>query len=248
MNNMLQLFIGAWMHPWRTMGMVKEQPQDTSIKPAIVYVVVVGLISGLITGLMGYAYPDPRLLAGGVTRSFALWSILLLPLFYAIGSFISATIVWGIVVGFVRGSMAEYKTIYRLLIVPVAFYPVSTLLAAVPPEWGLLLDNITQWIAVGINVWATAVLIGGVVIVMGTPKVRTIVTFVLIFLTFIALSFLMMFSMRSQIPGQPLTAGDFGAGDFDVSDEELDAQLDDMVGKGKNPAGAPSKATAPSKK
>lgn len=251
MNNMLQLFIGAWTHPWKTMEMVREQPQESAIAPAVLYVTFVGVISGLITAVMGYAYPDAQFAASGVSRSFALWSLLLLPLFYIVGSFISSTIVWGIVVGFVRGTIGEYKTIYRLLVIPVAFYPVSTFFAAIPAAWGAMFDNIAQWIAVGINVWATAVLIGGVVIVMGTPKVRTIVTFVVIFLTFVALSFLMMFSMRSQLPGQSFSGGDFGAQNFDLpADEELDAQLDELIGKqGQKPAaGASSKATAPTKK
>jgi hypothetical protein len=241
MNNMLQLFIGAWLHPWQTMGMVREQPQNSSIKPTVVYIAVVGLISGIIAAVMGYVFPDARLAASGLPKWSVLSSIVLLPLFYLIGSFISSGIVWGVVTGFVNGTAEQFKTIYRLMAVPVAFYPVSTLLAPVP--------QVGQWLAIALNIWATVVLIGGVIIVMNTPKVRTIVTFVLIFLAFVALAFLASVFSRPQFPPS-LAGNDLGAQNFDVTDEDLNAQLDDLVGKqGQNPAAAaPSKAAAPTKK
>jgi hypothetical protein len=228
MNNMLQLFIGAWFRPWDTMRVVKEQPQETSIQPTVIYIVLIGLLSGIIAAVMGFVFPDARLAASGLPKWSVASSVLLLPLFYFVGSFLSAGIVWGIVVGFVRGNGSEYKTIYRLMAVPVAFYPISTLLAPLP--WG------GQWAAIAINIWATVVLIGGIVIVMDAPKVRTAVTFVLIFLAFIALAFLATLATRSQFPGQPLAASD----DLNLKDEELDAQLDELLNKeGQKPA--PSK-------
>jgi hypothetical protein len=133
MNNMLQLFIGAWLRPWQTMGLVREQPQDSTIKPTVIYIALVGLLSGVIAAAMGYVFPDVRLAASGLPKWSVLSSIALLPLFYLIGSFISAGVVWGVVVGFVRGTANEYKTIYRLMAIPVAFYPVSTLLPGRSP-------------------------------------------------------------------------------------------------------------------
>lgn len=239
MNNMLQLFIGAWVRPWDTMRMVREQPQDTSIKPTIAYIVVIGLLSGVIAAVMGFAVPDARLAASGLPQWSVLSSIIILPIFYLIGSFISAGVIWGVVTGFIRGTLPEYKTVYRLMAVPVAFYPISTLLAPLP--WGL------QWVAVAINVWATVVLIGGVVIVMNVPKVRTIATFILLFLAFILLAFMATVASRPGL-NQPFAGGDFGAEDFDLKDEELDAQLDELIGKQKPAAGTPSKAAEPSKK
>jgi hypothetical protein len=111
------------------------------------------------------------------------------------------------------------------------------------------IPQVGQWLAIAINIWATVVLIGGVIVVMNTPKVRTIVTFVLIFFTFVTLAFLASLAGRPQFSA-PLAANDLGNPNFDVTDEELDAQLDDLVGKqGQKPAaGETSKAAAPTKK
>ncbi len=241
MNNMLQLFIGAWLHPWKTMGLVQEQPQDSSIKPTMAYITLVGLLSGVIAAIMGFVFPDAHLAASGLPAWSVASSIVLLPIFYFIGSFISTGIIWGIVVGFIRGTEAEYKTIYRLMAVPVAFYPVSTLLAPIP--------HVGQWLAVALNIWATVVLIGGVIIVMNAPKTRTIVTFVLIFVVFIALAFMANVASRSPFPGRPM-AGDLGGDNLDLKDEDLNAQLDQLVGKDGKPAAADTDKAAepPAKK
>src|SRR5688572_22837998 len=167
MNNMLQLFVGAWLHPWTTMRMLKEQPRETSIKPFIVYVVVLGFLAGIVTGMSDYFFPNAAFVASGAPRWFAWLSVPGLPILYLVGSLLSSALVWGVVGGFLRGTLAEYKTVYRIMSVPAAYYLVATLFGVIPLEWGWV-STAGDWVYLALNLAATAVLIGGVVIVFDT--------------------------------------------------------------------------------
>jgi hypothetical protein len=134
--------------------------------------------------------------------------------------------------------------------VTFSFPPVLTLLAAFLPKLGtgpVAIALLSVVIAIGI--WATVVMIGGVIIVMNTPKARTIATFIILPVVFVVLFAVMLSQSRSALQNPSLAGGDYGAQNFDLPDEELDAQLDDLTGKqGQPAAGTPSKAAAPTKK
>src|SRR5581483_380873 len=127
MNSIVAKFIGTWFHPWQAMGMLKTEGEDASITPAMVYIVVLGIISGLITSLYGVFLPSAAI--PGTSKAAAWLALALVPAVSFVGSFIGAFIIWGLIDGWLKGTSAQYKTSYRLLAVLAAFSPVSALLA-----------------------------------------------------------------------------------------------------------------------
>lgn len=225
MNSILGKFVNVWLHPWRTMNEVKAQGEGVSIKASILFVVIMGLLSGLITSLMGMAFPPALVLSGEMSKNSVWWSLLIVPALSVLGSFVGAFILWGIIVGVLRGTLSQYKLTYRVLALLAAFQPISALLSPIP-KVGLAL-------AIAINVWATIIMIRGIIIVFETAAVRTWVMLIVIFGFLFALGL----AARMAAENQPLggTATDFG---------NLGGGLDEDLGTGTGPTAAPTNGTA----
>jgi hypothetical protein len=224
--NIVEKFIAAWTRPWAAMLGVKEEGQNASITPAMVFVIVMGVLSGVISAVAGMINPSA---AAGAGKGVIWLSALVVPLVSFIGSFIGAFIIWGLVDGFLRGTTSQYKTAYRILAVLAAFSPVSALLTMIP--------KVGQYLAVAVNIWATIVMIQGIIIVRETPKVRTWVTCGILF------AFLFIVGLAARVAAQRQLAGgpDFGAGVGDnYSASDLDKELENLANQAKNDTGAPA--------
>lgn len=225
MSNLIAMFMSAWLSPWTAMQQIKETEQNTEISPSMIFVVTMGLISGVITAVIGAVSP-----AAATGPKWMVWlSILIVPLVSFIGSFIGALIIWAITDGLLKGKAAQYWTSYRILAVLAAFSPVAALLTAIP--------KVGQYLAIAVNVWATIVMIRGIIIVRTTPPVRTWVTCGVLFALLFAIGILARVAANEQALGGA-ALNDFGAADFGAdeglgtaADEDLDKQLQDLAEK-----------------
>ena len=232
MNSLVGKFVSTWTRPWAAMQGVKEQSAETSIAPSMLFVIVMGLISGLITAIMGTIFPAP-----GAGRGIVWLAVAVVPLASFIGSFIAAFIIWALVDGVLRGSAIQYKSSYRIIALLAAFSPVSALLSPIP--------KVGPYLAILVNIWATVVMIQGIIIVMDTPKVRTWVACVLIFGFLLLLTILARVAAQRQLPGNG-SIGGFGASDEFGAPTGLDKELEDLANKSKSDnTAAPSTNEAP---
>lgn len=218
MNSIVGRFISAWVHPWAAMQGVRDEGEQASIVPSMIFIVVMGLISGLVTAVMGMIVPPANV--AGTGKAFVWLAVLVVPVVSFIGSFLGAFIIFGLVDGILKGSAAQYKTAYRLLAVLAAFSPVSALLAPIP--------TVGQFLAIGVNVWATIVMIRGIIVVRDTPPVRTWVACGILFAFLFLLGIFARVAAQRNLPGAPL--GDFEAGlggDLGGLDAELQSLADD---------------------
>lgn len=242
--NIVGKFISAWTRPFGAMNDVKMEGESASITPSIIFVVVMGLLNGLITAIIGTIKPSAAV-AVGASKAMVWSAVLIMPAVALIGSFIAAFIIWGLIDGVLRGTMPQYKTAYRLLAILAAFSPVTALLAAIP-------GNITATITIGqvlgflVNIWATIVMIQGIIIVCDTPKVRTWVTCIVLFGFLFALGLMARVAANQQLQaggGLPEFGAAGGATDDLALDEgdQLDKQLDSLADKAKAAPAAPKK-------
>lgn len=233
MNNLIGKFVSMWTNPWGSMQSVKSEGEEVGIGPSIVFILVMGVISGLITAIWGMVQPPAAL--GGGPRGMVWMAILFVPLASFIGSFIGALIIWGLVDGLLKGTAGQYKVSYRMLALLAAFSPVSALLAPIP--------TVGQYLAIIVNLWATIVMIRGIILVRDTRPVRTWVTCGIIFGLLFAIGIFARVAAQRQLTAQSQPGfGDF-AGDEDLGlDEDLDAKLDSLAEEAKKaPAQAPKK-------
>jgi hypothetical protein len=232
MNNLVGKFVSMWTRPADAMRSVKEEGDLVSLAPSMIFIVVMALISGVITAIWGMIVPPPGLSGG---PSGAVWmAALFVPLASFIGSFIGAFIIWGLVDGLLNGTAAQYKLSYRMLALLAAFSPVSALLAPIP--------KVGQYLAIAVNLWATIVMIRGIIIVRETRPVRTWVVCGLIFGLLFTIGLFARVAAQRQVAGGQPGFNDF-ASDEDLGlDEDLDAKLDDLANDAKKaPAEAPKK-------
>jgi hypothetical protein len=193
----------------------------------MIFVVIMGIVSGLITSILGSVIPGAAV--PGASKATIWLAALVVPIVSFLGSFIGAFIIWGLVDGILKGTATEYKTAYRLLALLAAFSPVSALLTMIP--------KVGQYLAVAVNIWATIVMIQGIIIVRETPKVRTWVTCGILF------AFLFIVGLAARVAAQRQLAGgpDFGAGVGDnYSASDLDKELENLANQAKNDTGAPA--------
>ena len=225
MGNIVGMFLGAWFRPWATMdGIRAEGYTETpgglaglfaNIRKYMVFVVVMGLISGLITAIVGMLLP-----AASPTGSKAVvWlAVLVVPLVSFIGSFLGALIIFALVDGILKGKMDGYGLSYKLIAVLAAFSPVSAAVAPIP--------GVGQYLAIALNIWATIVMIIGIIAVRKTGVVRTWVVCGLLF------AFLFLLGVFARIAAQRQFAGpDLGAGFGDEAGlgDNLDQQLENLA-------------------
>ena len=217
MGNLIGKFINVWLHPWTSMNAIKEEGDEVGIKSSIIFILVMGIVSGLITGIMGTIFPAPT--PAGLPTGLHWLAVAVVPLVSFLGSFIGAFILWGFIIfGLLKGTMAEYKTTYRLLALLAAFSPISALLSPLPA--------VGQYLAIAINIWATIVMIRGIIIVMGTSAVRTWVMCGLIFGFLFLLGIAARFATQQQLAGGGIP-GTTGA--FDLDEETLNADLEALA-------------------
>jgi hypothetical protein len=227
MGNIVNKMLGVLLHPWESMGVVKSEGDGVGLKPSILFIVIVGVVSGVISSIWGFILPPPPVAAGEVSRWSILLAIPLVPLISFLLSFVGAFILWGLVLGFLKGSSADYRTMYRLFALLSAFSPLNALLSPIP--------TVGPWLGVAINIWGVVVLIRGIILVFSTPPVRSGVILGLIFLALLALGLVFRAETQRQLAGGPDFAGlNTGANFDDLGDEEaLNKELEEMANKAK---------------
>jgi hypothetical protein len=147
-----------------------------------------------------------------------------------IGSFVGAFIIWGLIDGFLRGTASQYKISYRLLAFLAAFSPVSALLSPIP--------KVGQYLAIAVNLWATIIMIRGIIIVRDTPSVRTWVICGILFALLFSIGVFARLAAQRQFQAGAPGFSDF-AGEEDFGDEgltgtdDLDKQLESLAEKAK---------------
>ncbi len=233
MNSFIGTFISVLFQPSRSMEGIKAQGQEASIKQAMIFVVIMGIISGIISTVWGFIVPPPQVTSGAVSKASLLLAIPLVPIVSFVLSFLGTFILWGLVHGLLKGSIAEYKTTYRIFALLAAFSPINSLLAPIPVAG--------QWLAIAINIWGIIILIKGVIIVFNTPVVRSWIFLGTIFI----LLFLMGLAFRNQAQQQFAAGPNFGAGEGAFGDDlgdgsALDKELEELANKAKE-AEAPAK-------
>ena len=234
MSSIIGKFVSVLVRPWDSMAAVKAEGPASGLKSSIIFVVAMGVISGILSTIWGFIIPPPQVAAGAVSKMSLLLAIPLVPLVSFLLSFVGAFILWGLVHGLLKGSMAEYKTMYRLFALLAAFSPLNSLLAPIPV--------VGQWIAIAINIWGIVVLIKGIIIVVGTPTVRSWVVLGVIFVVLFLLGLVFRNEAERQFQtGAPaLGAGAYGD---DLGDEDaLNKELEDMANKAKEQAPAAPQA------
>lgn len=231
MSWFIATFIGTWALPFKQYQKLKEEGLEASIKPYVIYVLLVGVIAGLITAIGGQFGP-PMTIAGEVMPKWMVWlSIVIVPLVSLIGSFVGSFIVWAIITGIVFGTLSQYKSIYRVLAILSAFSPVSALLGFIPVAG--------QYLGFALNLWAIVLMIVGVIIVLQTPPIRTAIVLGLVF----AVIFAFVIAAR-VLANRQLTAGGPDFGEFDtlgneednLTDEQLDKELEALANQAKEDA------------
>lgn len=239
MGNLVSMFLGAWLHPWKTMEAIStegytENPGAgalgnlwANIKKYALFVVVMGLVSGLITAIVGMFLPQAAAAAGN--KMYVWLAVLVVPVVSFLGSFLGALIIWALVDGLLSGKMAGYGLSYKLIAVLAAFSPVSAIVAPIPVAG--------QYLAILLNIWATVVMIIGIITVRKTSVVRTWVVCGVLF------AFLFLLGIFARVAAQrQFSAGpDFGAGfgdDAGLGGDNLDAQLEELATQQPTPAPA----------
>lgn len=125
-----------------------------------------------------------------------------------------------------------------------AFSPLSALLAPLP--------RVGTVLAVIINVWATIVLIRGIILVMDTPAVRTWILSILFFGLLILMGVAAQVATRQNLPGmaglptgmEGMNPADMGAEDNQALTQQLDA-LTEQAKKAGAATNAPAAPAAP---
>src|SRR5262245_55793565 len=112
MGNLISMFANAWARPRTAMDNIRAEGEEASIVPAMTFVVVMGLLAGVITAIWGFVAPPAGVPAG---KTYALMSLVVVPIGSFIGSFLGAGIVWSLVAGLLRGNLGQYKASYRLI-------------------------------------------------------------------------------------------------------------------------------------
>lgn len=200
MMSMVNRFISVWVRPFDALREIKENGAASGFWSTVVYVLILGVISGLISATMGIVFwtPNPY----GYTKA-QMWLAAFsgITISTLLTSFIVAGAIWGLVFGFLNSQWPQYKLSYLLFAAFVAFSPASALFSPIP--------KVGFWIGLAINLWAAIVLIKGIIIVFDTRPLRTWILCVLLG----AIVALFAFQVRQEAlrNTQPNLA-EFGAG------------------------------------
>ena len=242
MNNLIGKFMLIWMHPKDALANIKEEGESAAMAPSLVFVSVMAFLSAGIASI-GLVIHPPQMAAGISKPAMFATTMLLLPLLTVVASFLGTLLLWVVVNGALKGTLAEYKTTYRVFAITTAFSPVAALLNLIPMA-GVYLG----W---AVNIWGILILIYGLTVVRETPTLRTWLIcggmFVLLIILAAAARYV---SQNPQQFGGRSQFDDFAASDFndDFNDEggtdELEKQLKELADKAK----ADQKSSEPAKK
>jgi hypothetical protein len=235
MNSIVAKFIGTLLHPWQSMDALKLEGEDASLTPSMIFILVMAVISGLITSIYGTVLPSAAI--PGTSKAAVWLAVVLVPVVAFIGSFIGAFIIWGLIDGWLKGTASQYKTSYRILALLATFSPISALLAPIP--------KVGQYLSIIVNIWATIVMIQGIIIVRATPKVRTWVICLSLFVFLFAVGLMARVAAQRQLTNGN-NFGALGAGadstldsaapadDLGETSDNLDKELQDLANKEKS--------------
>lgn len=231
MGNIIGKFINVWIHPVASMAAVKEEGEDASIKPALLFIAVLSVLTGIITAIIAMISPPPVVAAGQAPKWLAWANIVLYPLFTIVGSFVFAFLLWILVFGIRAGTMAQYKLSFRMLALLAAFWPIAALLSPIP--------KVGIFLALCVNtLWAFIVLVRGVIVVTNAPPLRTWIIMIAAVL-FMSLQMLAMVGALGIIagnrPGGTNAGATLGQGqdDFEFDEGALKKELQDLSDKAK---------------
>lgn len=223
MGNILGTFLGVLLSPIAQLRRLKEEGESVGIKSSVIFVLVMGVISGLLTAIIGM-FVEPAAIASGQIPKASLWlAVVLVPLFSLLGCFISAFFFWGITDGLFKGSMDQYKTTVRLLALPSAYYPISALLGAIP--------KVGQYIGIAINVWILIYIVWGLIAVKAAKPVQTIVISIILAALLGLIGGLAYFSAQNQLGRSQFDGFEGGLGAAGNEDFDLDALLQEEADK-----------------
>src|SRR5690349_14482200 len=153
MNSLISKFMAVWLHPWQAMENVKTQGYQenvgffANIKPSMLFVFVMGLVSGIISAIGITLHPP---VGPQPTKAMIALTVLLIPI---ISSFIASFFFWLVVNGILKGRVSEYGLTYHVVALITAFSPLAALLSLIPGTLflGLTVGGILAGL---VNIWA----------------------------------------------------------------------------------------------
>jgi hypothetical protein len=170
MQNYVSIMKNVLFAPKSYFPSFKYGAGQQSVGKSVGIITVMSLVGGAIAAILGLIFPAPI-----GSRWVALGAIVFYPVAGILGSFISAGIVWLIVRAL--GVKPTYKTVFSLMAVLAAFMPVSALFSRVIV------------ISVLISLWSFVVFVLGTIEVLEVKPVKAWVTFGILAVLLIGLSF-----------------------------------------------------------
>jgi len=237
MNNLMGKFVSIWLHPWQTLQGLKQENQDASIKPSMIFLVIMFLVSGIAAAIWGFIVPPEPVISGEIPKWSVFLAIPVFPIFFFLVSFVGTFFLWVLDSGFLKGSSSDYKTLYRLMALMSAFAPVNALLSPIP--------KVGVPLGFALSLWSLFVLVRGLMIVRDAPMVRSVILGIILVLLSIAGIFLRNEAQRQfQAGANPAFSGvgktSLG-GDLDEDEAALNKELADMADKEKSAAKSDAK-------
>jgi hypothetical protein len=113
----------------------QSMPKTGGFLEPLIFTIIMGLIGGIIQALINIIGFGPYAGYGGAMMS-RLGAIIIMPIAFAIGSFIGAAILF--VIWKLMGSQENYETAYRCGAYLTALVPITSIIGAVPYAGGLI--------------------------------------------------------------------------------------------------------------
>jgi len=172
MERYVAIFKGVLFTPKSFYQSFKKEANQQSIGQSIGFIVIISLVGGILSAVIGIAFPNPR-----VSRWIALFAIIFLPIASIIGSFISAGVVW--VICRILGSKPSYAVVFALMAALAAFMPLSVLFSRI-----LILSLL-------VSIWSFISFVLGTIELLEVKPVRAWATFLTLFVVLLLSSFLL---------------------------------------------------------
>lgn len=154
----------------------KEMPKTGGYKEPLIFVAIMGLIAGIITGIMGIVGVNSGGVeaSGGGLVSTAI-TVIIMPIIIAIFSFIGAGILF--LIWKLMGSTENYETAYRCFAYICVFIPIAFIVAIIPYIGDVVMTSVEMYYLVlaSVNVhnvetkkaWLVFGIIGVLLVLMG---------------------------------------------------------------------------------
>ncbi len=216
MTSLVGTFMSAWVRPWSALNEIKQQNASPTLKPYMMFVVVMGIVNGIIAAIVTSMQPAAAL--APIPKVWAIVAVLVLvPVLAFVFSFIGAFFLWMFVDGAVTGTAENYRAMYRISALVSAFSPVTAIVGQIP--------KVGPWIAVAVNLWALVVTIQGVVIVRDARPVRAWAAFIGLIVVLLGLALL------ARLAEQPRTATPARYSDLDLGTDTTGSLPNDQLEK-----------------